>query len=90
MSPAPNNHDAHDYGERIRERLPRRLQELCPLNNGVSIVPDMARQIDTSEHRVCRSFTGEKPRRSVAMMWNSQRYQSKAVKALMEHLRKRK
>lgn len=23
-----DNHDAHDYGERIRERLPRRLQEL--------------------------------------------------------------
>ena len=26
--PAPDNHDAHDYAERIRERLPRRLQEL--------------------------------------------------------------
>lgn len=26
-SPA-NNHEAHDYAERIRERLPRRLQEL--------------------------------------------------------------
>ena len=23
-----DNHDAHDYAERIRERLPRRLQEL--------------------------------------------------------------
>jgi transcriptional regulator with XRE-family HTH domain len=25
---ASNNHDAHDYRERIRERLPRRLQEI--------------------------------------------------------------
>ena len=25
---APDNHDAHDYAERIRERLPRKLQEL--------------------------------------------------------------
>jgi ribosome-binding protein aMBF1 (putative translation factor) len=25
---APDNHEAHDYAERIRERLPRRLQEL--------------------------------------------------------------
>jgi DNA-binding XRE family transcriptional regulator len=25
---APENHDAYDYAERIRERLPRRLQEL--------------------------------------------------------------
>ena len=28
MPAAPDNHDAHDYGERIRERLPRRLQAL--------------------------------------------------------------
>jgi len=64
------------------------VQELVSLNHGVSIVPDMARKIDTSEHRVYRSFTGEKPRRTVAMMWNAQRFQSKAVKALMAHLRK--
>lgn len=66
------------------------VQELVSLNHGVSIVPDMARKIDTSEQRVYRSFTGEKPRRTVAMMWNAQRFQSKAVNALMEHLRKRK
>jgi len=28
MPTAPDNHDAHGYAERIRERLPRRLQEL--------------------------------------------------------------
>ena len=28
MPAAPDNHDAYDYAERIRERLPRRLQEL--------------------------------------------------------------
>lgn len=28
MPSAPDNHDAHDYAERIRERLPRRLQEI--------------------------------------------------------------
>jgi predicted transcriptional regulator len=28
MPTAPDNHDAHDYAERIRERLLRRLQEL--------------------------------------------------------------
>jgi len=28
MPSVPDHHDAHDYGERIRERLPRRLQEL--------------------------------------------------------------
>ncbi|WP_395719742.1 helix-turn-helix domain-containing protein [Prosthecobacter sp.] len=28
MPTAPENHDAHDYAECIRDRLPRRLQEL--------------------------------------------------------------
>ena len=28
MPTAPDNHDAYDYAERIRERLPRRHQEL--------------------------------------------------------------
>jgi len=28
MPAAPDNHDVHDYAERIRERLPRCLQEL--------------------------------------------------------------
>jgi hypothetical protein len=28
MPAEPDNHDAHDYAEHIRERLPRRLQEL--------------------------------------------------------------
>lgn len=35
--PAPSdNHDAHDYAERVRERLPRRLQELRE-GHGVSM-----------------------------------------------------
>lgn len=64
------------------------VQELVALDHGVSIVPAMARRIDTSERRVYRSFNGEKPLRTVAMLWNSYRFQSKATKALMEHLRK--
>lgn len=66
------------------------VQELVALDHGVSIVPAMARKIDTSVHRVYRSFSGERPQRTVAMMWNSYRFQSKAVKSLMEHLRRQK
>jgi LysR family hydrogen peroxide-inducible transcriptional activator len=47
----------------------------------------MARKTDASDRRIYRSFSGEKPTRTVAMMWNSYRFQSKAVKTLMEHLR---
>ncbi|WP_133796958.1 LysR substrate-binding domain-containing protein [Prosthecobacter fusiformis] len=63
------------------------VQELVALDHGVSIVPEMARRLDLSDRRVYRSFSGEKPFRTVAMMWNSYRYQGKAVKALMEHVR---
>jgi LysR family hydrogen peroxide-inducible transcriptional activator len=63
------------------------IQELVALDHGVSMVPEMARRIDLSDRRVYRSFSGEKPRRTVAMMWNSYRYQSQSVKALMECLR---
>ena len=64
------------------------VQELVALDHGVSIVPAMARKIDLSERRVYRSFAGERPSRTVAMMWNPARYQSKAVESLMKHLRK--
>ncbi len=63
------------------------VQELVALEHGISIVPEMAYRIDTSDLRVYRSFTGEKPTRTVAMMWNPYRYQSKWVKTLREHLR---
>ncbi len=64
------------------------VQELVALDHGISMIPDMARSLDVSERRIYRSFEGEKPQRTVAMMWNSYRYQSKAVKLLMEHLRR--
>jgi len=38
-------------------------------------------------HQFCRSFSGEKPMRIVATMWNPDRYQGKWGKALQKHLR---
>lgn len=63
------------------------VEELVALGHGVSIIPEMARRLDVSERRLYRSFSENKPARTVAMMWNPYRYQSKWVKALMEHLR---
>ncbi len=63
------------------------VQELVALGHGVSIVPAMAQRLDGSERRVYRSFGGARPFRTVAMMWNPYRYQSKWVKALQDHLR---
>ncbi|MBB5033358.1 LysR family transcriptional regulator [Prosthecobacter vanneervenii] len=64
------------------------VQELVALDHGVSIVPEMARKIDSSDRRIYRSFAGEKPTRTLAMMWNASRFQGKAVKLLMEELRR--
>ena len=63
------------------------VQELVSLDHGVSIVPEMARNIDLSARRVYRSFSGEKPSRTIALMWNPTRYQSEAMKTLMTHVR---
>lgn len=63
------------------------VQELVSLNHGVSIVPEMARKIDTSTQRSYRSFTSTKPSRTIAMMWNPDRFLSKSTQTLMDHLR---
>ena len=62
--PAPDNHDAHDYAERIRERLPRRLQELrerCGLSKyGLARESGLSREYIGSlaaMRRLSRSFT---------------------------------
>ncbi|MCB1232326.1 MAG: LysR family transcriptional regulator [Verrucomicrobiae bacterium] len=65
------------------------VQELVALGHGISIVPQMARCLDDSDRRVYRSFSDKKPIRTVAMMWNRQRHQSRWVRALMEYLRER-
>lgn len=63
------------------------VQELVALGHGVSIIPEMARRLDSDERRVYRSFDGEKPMRTICMVWNPYRYQSKWVKELTNHLR---
>lgn len=63
------------------------VQELVSLGHGVSIVPEMARRLDQSKQRVYRSFTTEKPTRTIAMLWNPYRFESKWVRKLKDHLR---
>ena len=63
------------------------VQELVALDHGISIIPAMARDLDGSDRRVYRSFSGEKPSRTIIMMWNPQRYESKWIQALKQYLR---
>ncbi len=64
------------------------VQELVSLSHGVSMIPEMARQCDQSDRRVYRSLTGRKPTRTVAIVWNPYRFQSRLVKAFCEYLRR--
>ena len=66
------------------------VQELVALNHGISIVPEMARRLDQSDCRIYRHFSGKKPARTIAMLSNPYRYESKWLKAFKAHLRQLK
>lgn len=63
------------------------VQELVALGHGVSLIPQMARNLDKSKSRIYRSFDGKKPTRTIAMTWNPYRYQNKWLTALRDHIR---
>lgn len=63
------------------------VQELVSLSHGVSLVPAMARQLDRSDRRVYRSFSGKKPTRTIAVAWNPYRFQSLLLTRFRENLR---
>ncbi|QGJ69131.1 Hydrogen peroxide-inducible genes activator [Planctomycetales bacterium 10988] len=62
------------------------VQELVSLNHGVSLVPAMARKLDTSDQRIYRSFAGTRPTREIVMVSNPYRFQSKLLKSFKTHL----
>jgi LysR family hydrogen peroxide-inducible transcriptional activator len=63
------------------------VQELVALGHGVSIVPAMASKLDVSDRRVYRSFRGDAPRRTVAMLWNDNRAQTEPLRQMRDALR---
>ena len=60
--------------------------ELVSLSHGVSLIPAMARERDTSQTREYRSFAGAKPTRTIAMVWNQYRFQSRLVRSFRKLL----
>lgn len=63
------------------------VQELVSLGHGVSMIPEMARRLDHSDRRVYRSLDGEKPTRTIAMVWNPYRFQSKLLTRFKQQVR---
>lgn len=62
------------------------VQELVSLSHGVSLIPAMTRDVDQSDRRVYRSFTGQKPTRTIAVVWNPYRFQSRLIQAFRDSL----
>jgi len=63
------------------------VQELVSLSHGITMVPKMAQQIDRSKTRVYRSLAGAPPTRTVGVVWDPYRFQSRLVKSALENLR---
>lgn len=63
------------------------IQELVSLSHGISMIPQMARDLDNSDRRVYRSLSGIKPTRKIAVVWNPYRFQSRLLKAFKDRLR---
>ncbi len=63
------------------------VQELVSLNHGISLVPQMARALDKSDRRVYRTLHGSKPRRTIVMITNPYRYQSRLQQSFRDLVR---
>jgi len=63
------------------------VQELVALDHGISLVPKMAAERDNSTRRVYRSLDGTKPTRSVILVTNPYRYQSRLQQSFEAFIR---
>lgn len=64
------------------------VQELVALGHGVSLIPKMARELDDDARRRYRSLSGEKPVRTIVLVWNPYRFQSRVMEHLKDCIRK--
>ena len=64
------------------------VAELVALGHGVSLIPQMARDLDHDERRVYRALAGAKPMRQIVLAWNPYRFQSKVLEHFKTTVRK--
>ncbi|MEM6469559.1 MAG: LysR family transcriptional regulator [Planctomycetota bacterium] len=62
------------------------VQELVSLSHGVSLVPKMAVDKDQAETRVYRSIAGRTPKRTIGVVWDPYRFQSRLAKSFLDEL----
>ncbi len=64
------------------------IEELVALGHGVSLVPRMARNLDSSDRRIYRPVTGPSPVRTIILAWNAYRFQSRRIERFKDCVRK--
>lgn len=64
------------------------VQELVALGHGISLIPKMARELDDDARRRYRSLAGQKPVRSIVLVWNPYRFQSRVMEHFKECIRR--
>jgi LysR family hydrogen peroxide-inducible transcriptional activator len=63
------------------------VEELVALGHGVSLIPQMARNLDDSDRRIYRSLADPKPTRRIVLVWNPYRFQSRVAERFKECVR---
>ncbi|QDU30730.1 Hydrogen peroxide-inducible genes activator [Anatilimnocola aggregata] len=63
------------------------VQELVSLGHGVSLVPAMACNLDDSPRRIYRHLAGTQPTRTVALVSNPYRFESRLVKLFRDFVK---
>lgn len=66
------------------------VQELVALGHGISLIPEMAAEVDRSKRRNYRSLSGAKPTRTIAAIWHKHRYESPLAGQFITMLRETK
>lgn len=64
------------------------IEELVALGHGVSLIPRMARNLDSSDRRIYRPISGPSPTRTIILAWNPYRFQSRRIERFKDSVRK--
>jgi LysR family hydrogen peroxide-inducible transcriptional activator len=63
------------------------VQSMIAMNQGVSLLPDMARRVDNDKRRVYRMLADHKPQRTVGVIWRQHRYHTPTAERFLARLR---
>ena len=64
------------------------IMELVSRGQGVSFIPNMYKEADHQTGCVYIPFQGERPHRTIALVWNSYRFQTRLLKRAIEYVRR--